>query len=152
MSIQLEHFFIPIADDREAIDECNRFLRAVKVLELERECISEKGVVGWSILIHYLQTEAKSTKSKKAKIDYKEVLSDEDFLIFSELRKKRKLLAEADGVPVYSVFTNEQLAEIARSKITTVAALSAVEGVGEAKLKKYSDILAVVTTLHTELP
>ncbi len=144
MVIQLEHFFIPITDDKAALEECNRFLRSVKVLELERKCVTENSLVGWSILVHYLQNGHNNFKEKKARVDYKEVLSEEDFHLFSELRKKRKQLAEADGVPVYTVFTNEQLAEIARLKITTVAALADIAGVGEAKLKKYAEILTVL--------
>ena len=52
--------------------------------------------------------------SKTGRIDYKEVLDEKTFALFSKLREKRKVLAEKDAVPVYSVFTNEQLAQMAQ--------------------------------------
>ena len=43
--------------------------------------------------------------------DYKQVLKPEEFEVFSRLREWRKGVAEKEGVPVYVVFSNEQLAE-----------------------------------------
>jgi superfamily II DNA helicase RecQ len=51
----------------------------------------------------------------------------------------RKNIADSEGVPVYTVFTNEQLAEIVRQKITTKNALSGIQGVGGKKIEKYGD-------------
>ena len=50
----------------------------------------------------------------------------------------RKSLAERDGVPIYAVFTNEQLAEIVRRDVSSVAELSKMRGVGKSKIDKYS--------------
>ena len=41
-------------------------------------------------------------------------------------------MADREGAPVYAVFTNEQLAEIARARAGSAAALKAIDGVGEA--------------------
>ena len=71
------------------------------------------------------------------KVDYREVLSAEDFAVFSKLREVRKGLAEKEGVPPYTIFTNEQFATVVRQKVTTKAALEKVEGVGAARLEKY---------------
>ena len=56
------------------------------------------------------------TGAAKERIDYKEVLSPADFAVFSKLREVRKALAEKEAIPAYSVFTNEQLAQIVREK------------------------------------
>ena len=79
-------------------------------------------------------------------MDYKEVLNPADFALFAKLRDWRKATAEGEGVPVYSVFTNEQLAGIAVKRPDTVAGLREVEGVGEAKAKKYgAGLLAILS-------
>lgn len=81
------------------------------------------------------------------KIDYKEELSPEDFEVFSRLREERKKIAEEEGVPVYAVLTNEQLAEIARRKPTTPAALARIDGLGKARLEKHgARLLSHLTT------
>ncbi|MEO1616730.1 MAG: HRDC domain-containing protein [Planctomycetota bacterium] len=50
----------------------------------------------------------------------------------------RKSLAERDGVPIYAVFTNEQLAEIVRRDVSSVTEFSKIRGVGKSKIDKYS--------------
>jgi hypothetical protein len=49
--------------------------------------------------------------SKRAKVDYRELLSAGDFVLFAKLRILRKGMAEREAVPAYALFTNEQLAE-----------------------------------------
>ena len=51
------------------------------------------------------------------------MLKPEEFEVFSRLRDWRKGVAEKEGVPVYVVFTNEQLAEMVKKKVGTKAAL-----------------------------
>jgi len=40
-------------------------------------------------------------------------------------------------VPVYTILTNEQLAEMARRNVSARADLAAINGIGEVKLEKY---------------
>lgn len=72
---------------------------------------------------------------------YKAVLSDADFALYAELRAWRKGIAEREGVPVYAVFSNEQLAEIVRRRVDTLAAVGAIEGIGAARLERYGEAL-----------
>ena len=73
----------------------------------------------------------------KGKIDYRETLSPADFAVFARLRDVRKEMAQAEGVPVYTIFTNEQLAQMVQSRATTKAALEKIAGVGDARIEKY---------------
>ena len=75
----------------------------------------------------------------RGKVDYREVLSPEDFAVFARLRQARKEIAQAEAVPVYTVFTNEQLAQMVQSRATTRAALEKVAGVGDARIGKYGE-------------
>ena len=45
----------------------------------------------------------------------------------------------AEAIPVYTVFTNEQLAQIVQQRCRTKADLSRIEGIGEARLEKYAE-------------
>jgi superfamily II DNA helicase RecQ len=49
-------------------------------------------------------------------------------------------------VPVYTIFTNEQLAQMVQVRATTKAALEKIAGVGDARIEKYGsrmlDVLA----------
>jgi len=45
--------------------------------------------------------------------------------------------AAEEGVPVYAVCTNDQMAAIARTRPDSLAALRKIEGIGEAKAQKY---------------
>ena len=93
----------------------------------------------WAILVEYIDSQEKNTNEKqiKSKIDYKEILCTEDFSIFSKLREVRKKLAEDNGLPVYAVCTNEQLAEIAKLKPKTLTEFKKIEGIGQGKAEKY---------------
>ncbi|QLH37826.1 MAG: HRDC domain-containing protein [Defluviicoccus sp.] len=50
-------------------------------------------------------------------------------------------------MPIYAVFTNEQLAEIARRRVDTLTALGAIDGIGPARLERYgAAVLSIVET------
>lgn len=66
------------------------------------------------------------------------MLSPEDFAVFAALRSLRKELSERDGVPPYTLFTNEQLASMARDRPASEQALRAIDGVGEARSRRYA--------------
>jgi superfamily II DNA helicase RecQ len=67
------------------------------------------------------------------------VLSAEDFAVFAKLREIRKAIAQAEGVPLYTVFTNEQLAQIVQARATSKSALEQVVGVGDGRVGKYGE-------------
>ena len=98
----------------------------------------------WALCIDYLEAGSKvlsttSSNSKPSRVDYKEILSPDEFSRFSALRTLRKQLAAENGVPVYSAMTNEQIARIVQDNITKQSDLRKVPGLGEAKVEKYGD-------------
>ncbi|MFI5387938.1 MAG: HRDC domain-containing protein, partial [Fimbriimonadales bacterium] len=70
---------------------------------------------------------------KRNRTNYREVLDAEDFAVFAKLREIRKAIAQAEGVPVYTIFTNEQLAQIVQARASTESALEQVVGVGDGR-------------------
>ena len=72
-------------------------------------------------------------------------LPDEASVRFDALRQWRLDTARLATVPPYVIFHDKTLAEIARSRPTSMAALAAVSGVGPAKLERYgAAVLAVI--------
>jgi superfamily II DNA helicase RecQ len=81
-------------------------------------------------------------------VDYRQVLDASTFALFSRLRDLRKTLAEQENVPPYAVFTNEQLAEIAKRRCDSPAALGKINGIGTARVEKYGAILVATLLEH----
>jgi len=136
-------FMIPAGIPGAAEDELNRFLRGQRVVAIERQFTQVGGAPVWCLAIEYVEAATTSVpgevRAKRDRIDYKDVLSPEDFARYSRLRDLRKELAEAEGLPVYAIFTNEQLAAMAQTAPKSAAELQALDGVGEAKSRRYGE-------------
>jgi len=78
--------------------------------------------------------------------NYRKELEPADRLLYDRLREWRALRSSRDGVPVYVIFNNRQLVEIARHRPRSKAALREIDGVGEAKVGKYAqDIFTLLS-------
>ncbi len=135
-------FVVPVHDDGSAIAELNGFVKSHKVLSVDRRWVNLGTESFWSFCVDYLERSAGGLQTGKGnatrgKVDYREVLSPEDFAVFARLRQMRKEISQAEAVPVYTVFTNEQLAQMVRTRATTKAALEKIAGVGDARIEKY---------------
>lgn len=137
-------FVIPIRDEGSTAAELNGFLRSHRVLAVDRRWVEAGTESFWSFCVDYLEhgggragPGAGRNGAGRAKVDYREVLSPEDFAVFARLRQARKEIAQAEAVPVYTVFTNEQLAQMVQARATTKTALEKVAGVGDARIEKY---------------
>jgi ATP-dependent DNA helicase RecQ len=72
-------------------------------------------------------------------------LSPQDEALFDKLSAWRKATAAEQNVPAYTVFHNATLVSIAATRPASLRELSAISGVGEAKLAKYGEqILALL--------
>jgi len=79
-------------------------------------------------------------------------LDNETEALFDRLRRKRKELADEQGVPPYVVFHDKTLAAMALHRPRTPEALLRIGGVGQAKLKRFGEaFLAEITgAMHEE--
>ncbi len=87
---------------------------------------------------------------KKPKVDYKSVLSPDDFAVFARLRDWRKGAAAEEGAPVYTIFTNEQLARIVQNRARSLDDLGKIEGIGASRISKYGE--AVIGIMRVAIP
>jgi superfamily II DNA helicase RecQ len=139
--MQLKLFILPVKNLAAAEAEMNVFLRSHRVLAVKKEFVSDGENSFWTFCVEYLESAPGATGgnslSGRPKVDYKEVLKPEEFEVFSRLREWRKGVAEKEGVPVYVVFSNEQLAAMVRQRVASQAQLKQIEGVGDARVEKY---------------
>ena len=142
--MQVKFFQIPSGGCEAVEAEMNAFLRSHRILKVERELVQRETSPCWAVCVEYLEGVAGSSSSGRSgqrnddrKVDYRALLSEGDFAVFSMLRDLRKTLADTEGVPVYAIFTNDQLAKFAQSRAQSQADLQKVDGVGEAKIEKY---------------
>jgi ATP-dependent DNA helicase RecQ len=61
--------------------------------------------------------------------------------LFDALREVRRSLAAQAGVPAYMIFHDSTLREIAAARPASLAELARVNGVGQAKLERYGDVM-----------
>lgn len=135
-------FSLPAQGDADSEQSLNDFLTRHKLIQVDRQFVAQGDMSYWSICVGYQSAAVANVppNSKKSRVDYKDVLNERDFACFAALRELRKSQAERDGVPVFAVFTNEQLAQMAQNRISTVAQLKSLEGVGDSKVTRYGDV------------
>jgi hypothetical protein len=110
-TLAFRFFTVPIQNAEQAEAELNEFLRSHKVLPIDRRWVEQGSTSFWTFCVDYLDGQATGSggdRGARGKVDYKEVLSPEEFTVFAKLREVRKEIAQAEAVPVYTIFTNEQ--------------------------------------------
>jgi len=142
-------FVVPIYHAAAAEEELNRFLGGHQVLAVEKRWLENGANSAWCFCVDF-ESGGAGGEFKGPRVDYREVLNPEDFKVFARLRDLRRKIAEAEAVPVFTVFSNEQLADMVRKKVRTAKDMEGINGVGEAKVKKYGDRLLEVLTAPTE--
>ena len=140
--MQFKIFHIAVSGDGEAEEEFNKFLRSHRIITVHRELARTASGTFWCFCVEYIdnvaQTSATFPPQKKGeRIDYKDVLSESDFVIFSKIRDLRKELAMAESIPVYTICTNEHLSQMVQNRCSTLSSLQQISGFGEAKIQKY---------------
>ncbi|MEA2069109.1 MAG: HRDC domain-containing protein [Verrucomicrobiota bacterium] len=133
-------FTYPVPCD-EAVAELNGFLSSHRILRVREELVSKGNDLYLVFIVEYLDGPFGEKTAKPPKVDYREELSEGEFAVFSALRDWRKAHSETEGVPVYTIFTNAQLAEIVQKKVGTIAELGKVDGVGKSRIEKYGETL-----------
>ncbi len=135
--MQIKLYSIPIVGGERLNEDMNVFLRSKKVLQVENHIVSNAQGSYWAFCIKYIE-DLTATEAAKVKIDYREILDDATFKVFSRLREIRKKIATEEGIPAYAVFTDEELSNIAKLEEITSAKMLTIKGIGEKKVEKYA--------------
>lgn len=135
--MEIKLFTIPVFDTGERAEEMNKFLRGHKILEVIPQFWQNENGASWHFCVKYLPTPTANTKQYKKKKDYKEILSQEVFDVFTKLRKVRKTIAESEYVPAFAIFTDEQMAELAKMPEINTSNMKKIPGMGEKTVERY---------------
>lgn len=149
--MQIKIFTIPVFADDCDVEELNLFLRSHKIIDVKRELTQANDNNCWTFCITYMPNTALSpaTMTKEGgqhreKVDYKELLDAETFERFARMRKLRKEIAESEAVPAYAVFTDAELAEIAKLTVLDTANMLRIPGIGKKKVEKYGNAFCMI--------
>lgn len=82
--MRLKFFAVPAADSADAEREVNAFLASKRILAIDRQLVTANGTY-WALAITYDEGDSGRAPIKRGRIDYKEVLSEPDFAVFSRL-------------------------------------------------------------------
>ena len=149
MTSQIQYFIVPVMAAEESAEAINKFLRSVRPLKMERQFFDLGENSFWVHYIEYLgaiESSASSPGQKRSAVDYKEVLSDEDFPVYSRLREWRNEKAVKEDTKAYHIFKNAHLAAFAQNRTVRKEDMAEVKGVGQGRIDKYGDeVIRIVT-------
>lgn len=137
--MQIKVFTVPLFDNAAITDEMNSFLRSHKVLTIDRQQVTLGEQAFWTFCVTYLPQAAYENGNKTDKVDFKEILDPPTFEVFSKLRTIRKKLADQDAVPAFAVFTDVELAEIAKLETIDAKTMLTIKGIGQKRVEKYGN-------------
>ena len=138
---QYASFYVSPFGEKSVTDELNAFLRSHRIINVEKKLIDGERGTGWVFLVEYVNSDGKNpSNTQSQKIDYREVLNPVEYALYDKLRNMRKEIAEKAGIPVYAVFTNDQLACMVKKPPKTAKDLLSISGVGEARVKQYGEL------------
>jgi superfamily II DNA helicase RecQ len=153
--MSLHCFYIPARHPEQAQSELNAFLSGHRVLAVQREWLADGAHSGWAFCVEVADAAGPlpaavkvdgGQRGRAGEVDYKQQLSEAEFAVFARLRTLRKQLAQRDGVPLYAVCSNEQLAALVTGRVESLEAMAAVESLGPARIAKYGAALLAVLT------
>jgi len=143
MPFRLFQYPVPSPED---LPEVNAFLSTHRVVSTRHQIVPVEGAAWIVFIVEYLSGNSATKTGEKGttrppKVDYRDLLNAAQFECFSRLREWRKHAAAAEGMPVYALFTNAQLAEMVQNGANKKADLLAISGINEARVERYADAL-----------
>ncbi|MCL1864925.1 MAG: HRDC domain-containing protein [Spirochaetes bacterium] len=132
-------FYVSPFGEKSVTDELNTFLRSHRIVNVEKRLIDGERGTGWVFLVEYGIDGGKNPSNSTQRIDYREVFNASEYALFDKLRNLRKAVAEKSGIPVYAVFTNDQLGAMVKKPPKTAKDLLSIAGIGESRVKQYGE-------------
>ena len=137
-----ELFTIELPNGRDELERLNRFLAMHRVVSTQRQTVTRDGIPYLVFCLEYIPSqEARPMPPSAAeaveKRDVWQSLTPEERMVYGKLRALRNGMAAEEHVKPFVIFTNEQLAEMARRRVTTQEAMREIPEIGKSRLEKY---------------
>ena len=130
------------------------FLKDKEILSISDHFFVRNDIPYLTAVIKYYpyRQEADTEPVQPGKRDesWRDSLSEMDMGVFNRLREWRSARSRQDGVPPYVLFTNKQLAKIAKDRPNSISALETIDGVGRGKTEKYGKEILEMTAVSNE--
>ncbi len=125
---------IPFDPERQYFNDetLKKFLLNKKVKRLEPEFFQTGGRPYWTVFVEYEPIFA--DEGPKHNLPQ---LSEPQRILFDKLRTWRREKADQQGIPVFIIATNSELAEVARKSPKTMSALKEIKGFGKKKVERH---------------
>lgn len=136
--MQIKIFHIGISENEE---ELNKFLRSHKILTIDKQY--DPNLSHWTFAISYMENGVLTKKMdfKSEKVDYKNLLTEDEFQRFTNLRLKRKKIANEEALPAYAIFTDKELAQIATIINPSHSDITRIDGINTARATRFGERL-----------
>ncbi len=142
-------FTIPFDPEKELFhdEQLVEFLLNKRIFRLCPEFFQKDGSAYWTVFVEY-ETVIGGDKDTGV-----ERLNEPQKLLFKRLREWRKNKSEKEGVPVFIIATNKQLAEVVLQAPSTLAALREIHGFGKKKIERYgNEITGIIKAFYEKQP
>ncbi len=136
---------VPFDNEREVFpdNELNNFLLDKKVRSYRVEFFIHAGRPYWSVFLEYEEIEDRSVEKLT------QSLNERQKLIFERLKDWRKEKGKEVGMPVYIIFSNGQLVELAKRLPQTYEAMKSINGIGDKKVKSFGkEVMDILRTFE----
>lgn len=135
--MQIKIFSVPVFGSSALEEEVNRFLRGHRVLQVERHFCADNGGY-WAIFIEYADYAGDSAPAnRKDKVDVTKNMTDEEKQRFEYFRKIRLDIAQRKSIPAYMVFTDAELAILAKIPELSAETAKDIKGIAPSRLNEY---------------
>lgn len=124
------------------------FIADKEVFEFSEHFFIYENTPFLTILIAYRSIESLESRRYVKQPDPRLEFDGVEKEAYDALRAWRAAAGKLEGIPVYMIASNKQLAKIIKVKPTSREALGRVEGIGEAKIHKYGDQVLEVLSKH----
>lgn len=135
--MQIKTFSVPVFGNSAIEEEVNRFLRGHRILQVERHFCPDNGGY-WAIFIEFADYAPDSAPAnRKDKADATKDLNGDEKQRFEYFRKVRREIAQQKSIPAYMVFTDAELAILAKVPELWEDTAKSIKGIAPSRLNEY---------------
>ncbi len=147
--MQIKLFTMPVFGGEQVEEALNKFLRSHRILQLERHFVAEQSGY-WAMLVEYADGDPIAEappQGRRERKDPTEGMSDEEKMRFNIYRDKRKEISLQRAIAPFLVFTNEELAILARLPEVSTESIKGLKGIAPQRLKDYASYFFNLLTM-----
>lgn len=144
--MKMHYFRIPLHQPEPQASALNALLDAHPDALVEQYLVQGTTEPCWAVCVRVLEraggvnVPVANRAGNRHQVDYRDLLSTEQFSRFATMREFRNELAEDKQIKPYAIFTNQQLADIAQMDQPDKAGIAALNGVGEMRVEQYAEL------------